>query len=252
MKKLSFNVFERFGKYKNLIITLYFIIITILIILILWRSWDLILQYKYDLQNNNKDVTSIAEIENILDDFPIIPIDSLSPSYLKYTKSNHRKYKRMLKGSIYYVVPKQDVNRKIAGRFRIKDFMCKDKYFNSNQDLYWLMDKKVLFKTIELLDSLESRGLNKDGFYVNNGHRHPRRNEKIKGASQSKHIKGQAVDIVIQDINNDGKHTKKDKDIVLKLLDKHIIKNEGGIGLYPGTQSVHYDVRGKRARWNSY
>jgi len=35
-------------------------------------------------------------------------------------------------------------------------------------------------------------------------------------------------------------------------LEKKVIKNEDGLGLYPGTQSVHYDVRGVRARWDSF
>jgi uncharacterized protein YcbK (DUF882 family) len=38
----------------------------------------------------------------------------------------------------------------------------------------------------------------------------------------------------------------------LDLLENEIIKNDGGIGLYPGTDRVHYDIRGTRARWNSY
>lgn len=46
--------------------------------------------------------------------------------------------------------------------------------------------------------------------------------------------------------------TAEDKQIVLDFLDKEIIGNKGGIGLYPGTKAVHFDVRGHRARWNSY
>ncbi len=247
-------MFEYFGKRRRFFTTLYFIIITIIIALIIWRSWDLIQQYHYDMKNANYDVRSIERVNFILDKYPLVQYDSLDKSYLSYTKSNYRKYKKMLKGSEYYLVPKSDVNRKVAGRFRIKDFICKDKYYYSNDDapLPWLMDKKVLFKTVELLDTLESRGYNIDGFHVNNGHRHPRRNEQVKGAGSSRHIKGEAIDITIGDINNDGRYTKKDKDIILEILDKEIIKNEGGLGLYPGTRSVHYDVRGKRARWNSY
>ncbi len=247
-------MFEYLGKYRRIFSIIYIIVIIILLILIIWRSWDLIQQYRYDLSNINKDVTSKADVDKILDSYQIIHYDSLSQPYLKYTKSGKGKYKRMLKGSKYFIIPKNDVNRKIAGRFRIKDFVCKDKYYHNNNDdgLLWLMDRRVLYKTIELLDSLESRGYNKEGFYVNNGHRHPSHNEKVKGAGSSRHIKGEAIDIVIQDIDNDGRHTRKDKDIVLKLLDKHIIKSMGGIGLYPGTQSVHFDVRGYHARWNDY
>jgi hypothetical protein len=39
---------------------------------------------------------------------------------------------------------------------------------------------------------------------------------------------------------------------VLDLLEKEIIKSSGGIGRYPGTRAVHFDVRGYKARWDSY
>jgi len=65
-------------------------------------------------------------------------------------------------------------------------------------------------------------------------------------------MKGQAIDMTIGDINKDGTFTKEDKKIVLDICDKKVIGNKGGIGLYPGTRAVHIDVRGYKARWNSY
>lgn len=38
----------------------------------------------------------------------------------------------------------------------------------------------------------------------------------------------------------------------MDLLETKIIKNTGGIGKYVETMSIHFDVRGWRARWNSY
>lgn len=103
-----------------------------------------------------------------------------------------------------------------------------------------------------LQDALTKKGWDRNGFMIASGHRTPSYNEIVKGARKSQHIKGKAVDISIGDINNDGDKNAEDKKIVLDLLDKHIIKNSGGLGLYPGTQAVHFDVRGRRARWNSY
>jgi len=74
--------------------------------------------------------------------------------------------------------------------------------------------------------------------------------QKVVGDFRLK--EGEAVDIKIGDINQDGFANQEDKTIVLDLLEKQIIKNTGGIGRYPGTLSVHYDVRGYRARWDSY
>ncbi len=42
------------------------------------------------------------------------------------------------------------------------------------------------------------------------------------------------------------------KEIVIDLLETKVIKNKGGIGKYPGTKIVHMDVRGYRARWDTY
>lgn len=80
---------------------------------------------------------------------------------------------------------------------------------------------------------------------------------KFGGAAKnSVHKKGQAIDIIILDINKDGISNYKDVDIVYKILDKKIIKNKGGLGSYKNEsgffnkQMIHFDSRGKKARWN--
>jgi uncharacterized protein YcbK (DUF882 family) len=80
---------------------------------------------------------------------------------------------------------------------------------------------------------------------------------KFNGAAtKSRHLVGEAIDFVIFDINRDGISDGKDVDIVCNLLDKEIIKDEGGIGTYKGEnnffnrQMIHIDCRGYRARWN--
>ncbi len=75
-------------------------------------------------------------------------------------------------------------------------------------------------------------------------------------AKNSRHLKGQAVDIFVLDVNKDGKANAKDVDIVYQILDKKVIKSKGGIGTYKHNstffdrQMVHFDCRGKRARWH--
>ncbi|MCI4670361.1 MAG: hypothetical protein MRZ79_19645 [Bacteroidia bacterium] len=75
-------------------------------------------------------------------------------------------------------------------------------------------------------------------------------------ASQSRHRKGEAIDIVVLDVNGDGKANSEDVDIVYKILNKKIIRGNGGIGTYKGEsdffsrQMVHFDCRGRRARWH--
>jgi len=230
------------------------LIVGILLFFFFWRANDRFLQYKYDLTHENPAVHHTSEINRILNSYTSLPYSKLEQEYLDYTQSNTSKYKGMLQNLQYLRIPKTDIHRKIVGDFRIKDFMCKDKYYKdqSESTLFWLIDKKLLYKTLELMQSLDTNGHNQSGFYIRNGHRHPTYNELIKGASKSRHIKGQAVDIIIQDINNDGRSNQEDKSIVYDLLNKEIIANQGGIGRYPGTMSIHYDVRGTRARWDSY
>lgn len=75
-------------------------------------------------------------------------------------------------------------------------------------------------------------------------------------APKSKHLMGQAVDIIVLDVNDDGKSNSMDVDIVYKLLNEKIVSNNGGIGTYKNEkgfldrQMVHFDCRGYRARWH--
>jgi len=80
---------------------------------------------------------------------------------------------------------------------------------------------------------------------------------KFGGASsKSRHLKGEAIDIIVLDVNNDGQRNALDVSIVYNMLDKKIIKNHGGLGTYKNEQGffnqqmIHFDSRGKKARWN--
>lgn len=110
----------------------------------------------------------------------------------------------------------------------------------------------MLHKILDLQKELERKGYDQDGFWIRYVHRTPKQNEEVNGVGSSKHILGQAADLVIKDINKNGKYSEEDKEIVFDLVDKKIIGNKGGVGKYPGTQTIHIDVRGKKARWDSY
>lgn len=80
---------------------------------------------------------------------------------------------------------------------------------------------------------------------------------KFGGAvSSSKHLRGEAIDVIVLDINSDGTADAKDVDIVYRILDEEIIGDLGGVGTYKrnsdffSQQMVHFDCRGKRARWH--
>lgn len=72
---------------------------------------------------------------------------------------------------------------------------------------------------------------------------------------RSRHLKGEAIDILVGDVNSDGKINGQDVDIVFHVLDTQIIKDQGGIGTYKDKsilikQMVHFDCRGYMARWH--
>ena len=213
--------------------------------------------YLYDLRNKNQRIVSVQQIDSILSEMPSISFANLDEEYKSKTKSSEKKYSKLLAGSNYKIINRNDFYRKLVGNYRVRDFVCKDVTYNravrnSKKEFYWLMDEKLPRAILKLQQQLEAKGYDPDGFRITYGHRHPQRNEAVKGASSSKHILGQAIDLVVYDINKDGKYSDVDKQILLDIAEKQVIADKGGIGRYPGTRTVHLDVRGYRARWDTY
>lgn len=211
----------------------------------------------HDFFCENPSIHTKEDIDKILASFPDIHYTALNEEYLNFTKSDTGKYKRILRNSSFKVLKQEDFFKKIVGQYRVREFLCQDKYYrqallNPQAEFYWLIDKKLLYAVLELQQILGEKGFDPNAMTINYGHRHPRKNEEAGGAGSSKHIKGQAVDLIIGDINKDGAYTDRDKEIVLEIVDKKVIGNRGGVGRYPGSKIVHIDVRGKRARWDSY
>ena len=222
-----------------------------------WRVMEYIHKTLFDHRNSQSKIDTVEGIERVLGSLKTASYEDLPSDYKASTWSDDPNYAPLLKGKQFYVIDRNDFFKKVVGDFRIVDFIAKDRYYrnaicNQRESYYWLMDKKLLLKLLDLQDVLELSGYNRNGFGITNGHRHPKYNSKIGGASKSCHIKGQALDIVVFDVNGNGRYEPKDKEIILKLLDQQIIKDKGGIGRYPGTRAVHFDVRGYKARWDSY
>ena len=222
-----------------------------------WRVKEKIWQYKFDSTSLQKPVKTNQEIRAIFSKFNQIPYTKLDSEYKNYTKSDQSKYKKLLQGKKYHELSRDDFFRFVVDNIRINELLPKDKYYKAclsdpSKKYYWLMDIKLLEKLLLLQDLLEKKGYNTRGFSITNGHRHPSNNEEVGGAKLSRHIKGEALDLSINDIDNSGHYEQKDKEIVLDLLENDVIKSEGGIGKYPGTRAVHFDVRGYKARWDSY
>ncbi|MEZ4685520.1 MAG: D-Ala-D-Ala carboxypeptidase family metallohydrolase [Bacteroidia bacterium] len=223
----------------------------------LWQIRDRSYCIIHDVFHQNKTITQTSQTDSILSGFEEISIKSLPDDFLEKSGMKLPKYASMLKNCSFYKISPNNIYQKIAGDTRIRDLVSRDSFFRAaimdrSQSIYWLIDKRILYRIVELRDALREKGYNEDGFTITYGNRSPALNEAIKGASKSRHIAGEAVDMTIGDINGDGRYSEEDKDIVLDILNTTIIRSRGGIGRYPGTRTVHMDVRGWRARWDSY
>jgi hypothetical protein len=214
-------------------------------------------KYCYGQSHLIKNIKSRKEIDSILNILHEVKYDQLDHEYKNYTLLNSHNYLSLVKGKSFYKVQGEDIFKPIIGTFRIADFLPKDVYFEKNiaalpsgKSQYWLIDKQLLYILLTLQDSLRSHQYNPQGFKINYSYRYPLLNQKVKGANKSQHLLGKAVDIHIQDINQDGKSDQIDKAIVYDLLNKHILFRTGGLGRYPNTMVIHLDVRPWKARWD--
>jgi uncharacterized protein YcbK (DUF882 family) len=104
------------------------------------------------------------------------------------------------------------------------------------------MPENIKKNVIELIHNLQViRDEVKVPISITSGYRSPEHNAKVKGAKDSQHVKGTAVDFKVQGL------TPKQVAVIVERLIKEGKIKQGGIGIYPSW--VHYDIRGIKARW---
>jgi len=122
---------------------------------------------------------------------------------------------------------------KITNNFSLNEFNSKDGAE---------MPADVLKNVIELASDLQKiRDVAGCAIHINSAYRSPSHNERIGGVKNSQHTKGTAADLTSRN------HTPKE---LYDLIEAMILCgdiSEGGLGLYKSF--VHYDRRGKKARW---
>ena len=79
---------------------------------------------------------------------------------------------------------------------------------------------------------------------INSGYRSPEHNAKVGGSKRSQHVKGRAVDLALPE----GMGVDEFAMLIGNCMALGMIP-EGGLGRYRSW--VHYDTRGKRARWDN-
>jgi uncharacterized protein YcbK (DUF882 family) len=219
-----------------------------------WKTPDYPGDILYDMRHPNPPVKSKAEVERILSGFKRIPSRQLPNSYLRNSGMGRSHGSRP---EYFYVVEREDLHRRIVGRNRLRQVVCRDfryrsSLFHKDGRLYVGIDPDILHKAVELQENLRAKGYNPDAIRITSGHRTPMHNRIVGGARSSRHQRGDAIDLRIGDVDRNGRTNRNDKQLVLDILERRVIGSRGGLGLYPGTQTVHMDLRGHRARWNSH
>lgn len=100
-----------------------------------------------------------------------------------------------------------------------------------------LKNVKELAKNLQVL-----RDFLKKKIIITSGYRSFFQNKKVGGTPNSFHLLGKAADIQVE-----GLEPLKVKQTIENLIAQGKIK-QGGIGLYD--DFIHYDTRGKKARWD--
>jgi uncharacterized protein YcbK (DUF882 family) len=138
----------------------------------------------------------------------------------------------LLGGLIYKFKKKMD--GKLSKNFNLKEFASKDGA-ETPQDV--LENLRKLAKNLEVIRA----HFGNVPIQINSGYRSPAHNAKVKGKSNSMHLKGKAADFVIKGYTPNQIAAELEKLITAKKI------SQGGLGIYPNF--IHYDIRGKKARW---
>ena len=202
---------------------------------------------------NYQKISTYEAVDSMYNTFEKLSYAELPPEYLQHVGLDG-KYAATHYHREFLVIKQEDLFKNMVWDFPVWRFLARDDYFFYRKSLkgniqILLLDKTLLYRILDFISALEKRNLNTNGFYVRESFRHPTWNTVRGGACQSQHIFGRAADLVILDIDNNGIVNSDDKDIALEIFEE-IIGNSGGIGKYPGTKTIHIDVRGYRARWD--
>lgn len=122
---------------------------------------------------------------------------------------------------------------KLTENFSKREFDCKDGTTTPDD----LMDN--LRKLAENLQKIRDEiGI---PIRVMSGYRSPEYNKRVGGAKKSQHVLAKAADLQVSGMST------TDLANTIKQLIKDGVVDPGGVGLYE--TFVHYDVRGRNARW---
>lgn len=233
--------------------TKFFGLITLLFILGCNKSPEEV----YDQKTGQKPVMTHKKLDEVLSGLRRVSYDDLPESYKKFAQFEAHPEIDYHSEQFYLIHP-DSIYQFLVGKCRVYKLVPNDKLRKGSvsgkyqNDLIFLIKPEVVHKLLDLILLLKEKGYDPFAMELISGFRHPRHNDKIKGHRQSQHMMGNAIDIRIGDIDKNGKIEKKDKWIVYDILDKELIKDQGGIGRYPQHMALHFDLRGYHERWDDF
>lgn len=217
-------------------------------------SFFLIISLKSSVAQENTVVKNYRAIDSVINSFQKVAFADLDSAYLQAAKLLEPDYRDLFLDRIYLVIKAEDMKKLVVDSFTVDMFIPKDQFYNEvlrgvREYTYWSVKAELLYMLHDLQLALEKDGLNKRAFWIENSYRHPADNEAIGGAKLSRHLYGDAIDLMIEDINSDGTISVTDRDVVLKILTEKVVQDRGGVGRYGDSMSIHFDARGSKARW---
>lgn len=121
----------------------------------------------------------------------------------------------------------------LTNNFKFSEFECRD---GSK------IPDKYLKNIFEVADNLQVlRNYIMKPITINSAYRSKEHNKNIGGVKNSQHLKGKAVDIAVKGMSTVDLYLTIERLIMFGKM------KQGGLGLYKNF--VHYDIRGKKARW---
>ena len=213
--------------------------------------------WTFDVVYANKEVKTLSDAKNLLEQYPTLGFSELPLQLQKAYHDPKYAIDKIISSSRFYVLPRKDLFKKIAGNNRLNNLVTKEQqisgiWYFQNGKAYLCINDKLIESLFLLQDKLTIAGYDSKALVINSAYRSPGHNKEVKGAPMSQHLFGKAMDLRIGDINSDRSVDQVDKQIVYKILNASVIANRGGLGFYPKTMIVHMDVRGTNARWDNY
>lgn len=163
--------------------------------------------------------------------------------------------------SLFFLVEPAILNRRVSRRFVLRDFTP---WVRQGAAADWcVLDYGIVEKAEAFADALPGIGRDPGDLKIVSAYRSPGRNRREDASVWSRHIYGDAVDLIV-DSNRDGRMDDLTGDGIVGPEDLRLLAGvvsviesggrcrPGGCGLYQSSETqgaVHIDARGHRARW---